>query len=115
MTSQEFCDYVVYDLLAHMSGVTFKRMFGGFGLYLDGVVFGIITDGELYFKVDETNRAKYELAGSQPFVYFNGKKEVTLSYWLVPSEILENPSELENWVLDSFQINSLKKKKVKQK
>ncbi len=115
MTSSEFCDYVVYDLLAHMSGVTFKRMFGGFGLYLDGVVFGIIADGELYFKVDETNRAKYELAGSHPFVYFNGKKDITLSYWQVPAEILEQPRELEEWVLDSVQINLLKTKKEKKK
>ncbi len=115
MTSQEFCDYVVYDLLAHMPGITFKRMFGGFGLYLDGVVFGIIAEGELYFKVDQTNQAKYELAGSHPFIYFNGKKDVTLSYWQVPSEILESPVELEDWVLDSVEINKLKKERSKKK
>ena len=57
---QSFHDHVVRDLFVHIPDITSRAMFGGWGLYQDGVIFGIIADGELYFKVDDTNRAGFE-------------------------------------------------------
>ena len=42
-------------------------MFGGVGLYCDGVFFGLIALDVLYLKVDATTRSDYESAGSLPF------------------------------------------------
>lgn len=97
-----FHDYVVRDLLAGLPGITSKRMFGGWGLYKAGVIFGIIVNGELYFKVDESNQKEYEVLGSRPFVYTKkAGKPVSMSYWFVPGAVLENRPKLYAWVEQS--------------
>ena len=106
-----FHDYVVHDLLKPVRGISSRAMFGGWGIYQNGLIFGIIVDGELYFKVDDTNRAEYEHLGSHPFVYA-GKNDrpTTMSYWLVPEEIMENEEKLIEWVGWSVQASERTKK-----
>jgi TfoX/Sxy family transcriptional regulator of competence genes len=41
---KQYCEYVVHDVLGHIKGITARAMFGGYGLYLDGAIFGIIAD-----------------------------------------------------------------------
>ena len=69
MNSHEFVDYFVHDLLAHISGITTRSMFGGHGLYLHGKIFSIIINGELFFKVDDELAKEYAKLGSKPFTY----------------------------------------------
>jgi TfoX/Sxy family transcriptional regulator of competence genes len=57
MSNDELCALVLRDL--DEFPVSSRRMFGGFGLYLGGVFFGVISDGKLYFRTDETSRADY--------------------------------------------------------
>ena len=71
-------------------------MFGGVGLYSGEQFFGIVAADELFFKVDDTNRAAYEAAGSEPFRPVLDRP-VSMSYWRVPIEVLEDPSELAVW------------------
>ena len=56
-----------------------RAMFGGFGLYLRGVMFALIADETLYFKTDAVNRAAFEEAGMAPFVYENKGRKVQCS------------------------------------
>ena len=65
-SSAGFRDHVL-DLMAALGPVTARRMFGGFGIYLDGVMFALIADDILYLKVDDRTRPDYEAAGSAPF------------------------------------------------
>jgi len=103
---QSFHDHVVRDLLAHLPEITSRVMFGGWGLYQSGVIFGIIAGGELYFKVDDTNRADFERSGSQPFVYAQGnRKPAAMSYWAVPGEIMEHKEKLREWVERSARVS----------
>lgn len=114
MRDKSFHDYVVFDLLEEMGGIKSRAMFGGWGLYKDGMIFGIITEGSLYFKVDETNKEEYKNFGSRPFTYQNKGKEYAMSYWLIPEEIMEDRERLFELVEQSVTINqekeSLKKK-----
>ncbi|MBI3252940.1 MAG: TfoX/Sxy family protein [Candidatus Omnitrophica bacterium] len=95
-----FVEYVLRDALGQVRGVTARAMFGGHGLYRDGVIFGLIADDELYFKVDAKNLPEYRKRGSRPFTYGgrNGKRITMSSYWEVPAEILEDRRALEKWV-----------------
>ena len=94
-----FHAYVMDDLLGGVAGITSRAMFGGWGLYRDGVTFGIIADGELYFKVDDKNRPQYEKKESEPFVYASRGKQVTMkSYWKVPADVMEDREELLEWI-----------------
>jgi DNA transformation protein len=92
----EFVDYVV-ELMAGWSAVSARRMFGGFGLYREGVMFALIADDELFFKVDSESVDRFERAGSRPFVYARQERAVQLSYWSAPEASLESPAEMLVW------------------
>jgi DNA transformation protein len=72
-------------------------MFGGLGLYSGEVFFAILAADELFFKVDDGNRAAYEAAGSEPFRPVVNKRQVSMSYFRVPLEVLEDAAELVAW------------------
>lgn len=110
MGYSDFNEYVVKDLLADVEGIFSRAMFGGYGLYKDGIIFGIIADDELYLKVDTTNKKRFEEFGSHPFEY-EGKdyKKVAMSYWVVPEDVLENRELVQELVFQSAEINAVKK------
>jgi len=91
-----FPDYVIGQL-ATFGGVSARPMFGGAGLFKGGVMFGLIAEGELYFKIGDTNRADFEAQKSEPFTYVAATRTVVMSYWFVPEDIVENPEELSAW------------------
>jgi len=113
MASRGYCDYVL-DLLSHVDGVSARAMFGGFGLYKAGVMFGLIADDVLYYKVGKSNQADYEDAGSEPFTYSGKNKPIQMSYWQLPEEILEDADDLRDWTLKALDV-ALKTKKSKSK
>ncbi len=105
MKQSEFVEYLVHDLLADMRGVSARAMFGGWGIYKDGIMFGLVDESELFLKVGELNRAEREALGCSPYVYArkDGKK-VTMSFWSVPSDALESPAELLRLAEQSYAV-----------
>ena len=87
----------VLDQLEAAGDVVPRAMFGGVGLYADGLFFGIIAGDVLYLKVDAGNRGDYEAAGMSPFKPYP-RRSGTMQYWSVPVGVLENPEELRVWV-----------------
>jgi len=85
----------VLEQLGGLRPVTCQAMFGGHGLYLEDVFFGIIAGGRLYFKTDETTRARYAELGMEPFR--PSPKQTLSSYWEVPLDVLEDAAELCRW------------------
>ncbi|MDX2156515.1 MAG: TfoX/Sxy family protein [Hyphomicrobiaceae bacterium] len=84
--------------LAPLGPVTIKRMFGGAGLFLDGLMFGLIADGGLYLKSDDGNRSDFEREGCRPFSYAKADGRTTvMSYWQVPERLLDEPDEMREW------------------
>jgi len=111
--SGEYLEYVL-DQLARLGNVSSRRMFGGAGLYRDGLMFGLVADDIAYFKVDDSNRGDYEKAGSSPFNPFPEKgKTIVMSYYEVPPDVLENPAELAEWARRSLDIQKRKKPGLK--
>jgi DNA transformation protein len=86
----------VLDQLEPVGDVTPRSMFGGVGLYSEGLFFGIIAGDVLYLKVDEGNRRDYEAAGMHPFKPYE-ERSGTMQYYAVPIGVLENPEELKVW------------------
>jgi DNA transformation protein len=72
------------------------------GLYSGECFFGLVAADELFFKVDDSNRTAYETAGSEPFRPVVDRA-VTMSYWRVPVEVLEDPGELAAWALAAIR------------
>lgn len=91
-----FAEHVV-ELLAPLGAVCARRMFGGQGVYCDGLMFALIADDVLYFKADNETRPALELAGSAPFVYEAKGRRVVMSYWRAPDEVLESAPIALQW------------------
>ncbi|MEY4744803.1 MAG: hypothetical protein RL272_748 [Candidatus Parcubacteria bacterium] len=71
---ESYKDYVI-DALSDLDGLRVRAMFGGYGLYLKGVFFGIIWKGRTYFKVDDETRPDYVKRGGKPFrIDMRGKR-----------------------------------------
>lgn len=92
----DFVAYVV-DLLQGLGPVTSRRMFGGYGLFLDGLMFALIADRDLYFKADDNTRPQFTDLGLQPFTYYKQGKPMALSYFQAPEEALENLDLMREW------------------
>lgn len=76
-----------------------KPMFSGYGLYLDGVIFGLVLRENFYLKVDDQNRPDFVKARSEPFRYETRKGEVTVdSYWRCPAKVMAASGTLQEWV-----------------
>lgn len=108
--SNDYREFVL-DQLRAAGRVTSRRMFGGVGLYLDGLFFALIDDDTLYFKSDDSNRARYELAGSQPFCPFADRPDYQMGYWQVPAEVLEDQDELKIWAREALAVALTSKSK----
>jgi DNA transformation protein len=92
----------VQELMEGWAPVSARRMFGGHGLYHEGLMFAIVMDQRLYLKADEANRPEFEALGLAPFTYAMKGKEVALSYWAAPDAIFDEPSEAVRWAQSSW-------------
>ncbi len=77
--------------------VSMRRMFGGAGIYADGVMFGLIADDTLYLKANDETKRNFEAEGLGPFVYEGGGRTVAMSYWRIPERLLDDPDEMVAW------------------
>ena len=97
----EFIRYL-RDQLRHWGPVEIRRMFGGHGIFRDGVMFALIHDETLYLRSDEANRAEFAAAGMAPFRYRRRGKLVALGYHQAPPEALEDSEILARWADSGF-------------
>jgi DNA transformation protein and related proteins len=94
----------VLEQLSRLGRVTSRRMFGGVGLYCDDQFFGLIDDDTLYFKVDDSTRGEYESRGMKPFRPYKDRPEVSMTYYTVPVDVLDDDEELVTWARRSVAV-----------
>lgn len=111
IVSKEFVAYIL-DILAPFGDISARGMFGGYGVYKEGLIFGIIVDDTLYFKMSEANRKIFEEAGSHPFTYQRkDTKPVTMSYWEVPLTVIEDQEQCVAWAEAAYEVAKQRKSK----
>lgn len=93
----------VLDQLGELAGVEPRPMFGGVGLYHDGLFFGIVAGDMLYLKVDDRTRGDYIAAGMPPFRPYPHRSG-TMQYYAVPLAVLESPTELASWAKKAVAV-----------
>ncbi len=103
-THSEYTDFLL-ELLHPLGPVTARRMFGGAGLFADGLMFALIADDVVYFKVDDQNRPAFEAEGMNPFTYESkaGKRGV-MAYWQVPERLFDEPDEFVAWARNAVSV-----------
>lgn len=88
----------IHAMFADIAPVTVRRMFGGLGVYSEGVMFALAAGGELFLKADEDSAPAFGEAGSTPFVYQGrGGRSVALSYWRLPAAAYDDADELAGY------------------
>jgi len=95
----------IAELFAGLGPVSIRRMFGGKGIYFEGVIFALELRGELMLKGDEVVGPEYESAGSKQWTYVHSRhgKTVAMPYWTVPESALDDPDEMAMWARKAYQ------------
>lgn len=101
-TERDFINYLL-ELLAPLDGVRAKRMFGGYGLFRAGLMFGLVSDDTLYFKVDDQCVARFTERALEPFTYMKAGKPMQMSYYRAPEETLDNSEEMCEWARLAYE------------
>ena len=81
-----------------------RKMFGGYGVYHDGVMFGLVEKDTLYLKADETTQKHFESRGLSQFQYDRAGKVVKMSYYKAPEEIYDDREKAALWARRAYQV-----------
>ena len=114
MADDSFKEFVL-DQLSALPELRAKAMFGAFGLYSGEKFFAILDEGRLFFKTDEQSQADYTSRGMGAFTYEMKGRVLTMSYFEVPPDVLENAQELVAWARRAILLAAAKSKKAKKK
>jgi DNA transformation protein len=101
--NEDLLKYVL-EQLAGLGHVIARRMFGGIGLYHGERIFGLIFGDTLYFKVDDSNRPDYEAHGMGRFRPYADRPQLSMTYYEVPADALEDADECVMWARKSAAI-----------
>ena len=112
MPDDSFKEFVL-DRLSSISELRAKAMFGGYGLYQGDLFFGILYEGQLYFKTETSTASDYLARGMKPFTYEIKGRTVTMGYHEVPPDILENAVELSEWAAGAISVAAKSPRKKK--
>jgi DNA transformation protein len=97
VASDSFAEFL-REQLAPLGHLTMRRMFGKTGVFCHGLMFGMVTNDTLYFRVDDHNRAVFKEAESvPPLNYEKQGRSIDLAFWRAPERLLDEPEELVTW------------------
>jgi len=99
--TSELCDHLM-DRLAPLGAPSYKFMFGGYGIYLDGLMMGIVSHDVLWLLAGDGNRQDYEARGLKPFQPMgkNGPMGI-MPYYTVPDDVFEDQDVFLEWASKS--------------
>lgn len=107
----------VAEALEPMGTVTKRPMMGGATLYLDGIVFAIVSqDGALWFKADATSDAIWDAAGCIRFTFDMGGKTGSMNYRRAPDDVFDDSEAMQHWAalgVEAGRRAPVKKRKAK--
>ena len=84
-------------LMTPLGPVRSRAMFGGWGIFLDDLMFALVAGERLYFRIDEESRERFAAAGAEPFVYEARGKTATMAYYEAPEGSLADGESLMPW------------------
>ena len=96
------------DLLAELfdqiDGVSFRKMFGGIGIFRQGIMFALVDDETLYLRADETSSIDFKAESCGPFVYDGKNRPHIMPYWRLPERLYDEPDDFRRWALNAFAV-----------
>ncbi|HET6330626.1 MAG TPA: TfoX/Sxy family protein [Holophagaceae bacterium] len=103
----------VLEQLSAVAPVSARAMFGGVGIYAEGLFFALMDDDRLYFKVDDASRSRYQTAGMGPFDPYKDGSAIMGGYYELPGDVLEDEDRLPEWMREALTVAAGAKKPKK--
>lgn len=112
MAADGFHDFV-RELFAGLGPVQVKRMFGGAGVYADGVMFALLANDVIHLKVDDVMKAELRAEGCGPFIWTPASgpragEQVEMGYWRMPDSALDEPDLAAEWARKALGVAKAK-------
>ena len=108
----EFVEYLT-EVFQDFGAIRSRRMFGGYGIYHDNLMFGLVADDVLYLKVDAQSVRLFEDKGLKPFEYVKNGKSMKMSYHMAPEAIFDDPDVAKEWAQLAFEAALRSRKPAK--
>lgn len=103
------------EVFQQFGPINTRKMFGGYGVYHDGLMFGLVADDTLYLKADTISQEAFEAENLHRFEYEKNGKKFSMSYYLAPEAIYDDPETAAEWANTAYEAalraNSKKTKK----
>lgn len=90
----------VLELFDGVGHLTTRKMFGGLGIYSEGVIFAVLlSDGVLKLKGAGQMAEVFDREGWQRWTYRRegSEKATGMPYWTVPDSLLDDPEAASDW------------------
>jgi DNA transformation protein len=97
-----FATYL-HDIFREFGAIECRRMFGGYGVYHDGLMFALIHDDYLYLKADKQSESCFIELGLGRFEYQKKGGMVSLSYYAAPEDIYDDPDAALLWARRAYE------------
>ena len=98
----EFVEYLK-EMMSGIGPITSRRMFGGYGIFHDGLMFGLVADDVLYLKADKQSAQQFVELGLDAFEYTKKGKVMKMSYYRAPEAMLDDPDEASRWTSIAYE------------
>jgi DNA transformation protein len=92
----EYIDYLK-EHLAPFGAIEARRMFGGWGIYHQGLMFALVVNDTLYLKTDAELAPRFQALGLEPFRYSRRERQIALSFYQSPEGLYDDPDEAKSW------------------
>lgn len=98
-------DADIAEMFQGLGPVTIKRMFGGKGVYHNGLIVGLEVDGEILLKADRESAVDFAAAGSRQWIYDGQKnrKPTAMPYWSIPVSAVDDPEKMAVWTNRAYR------------
>ncbi len=97
----EFVEHL-HEVFSEFGRIDARRMFGGYGIFHEGLMFALVADDTLYLKADDESADDFESRGLAQFQYNKGGRVVGVSYFEAPDEIYDDPAEAVGWAQRAY-------------
>lgn len=107
---------LVLEQMRGVGPVRAKSMFGGHGIFLEDMMFGLVAHDTLFFKTDDTSRPEFEDANCGPFTYSSRGSTHVMPYYQAPDEVFDDEAAMRRWAelgIEAAQRARAKSKKKK--
>ncbi len=96
---------VLEELFSVVPGCSVRRMFGGAGVFREGLMFALsLEGGRVALKADAQTEPDFIAEGSSPWLYpHKSGKLMEMGYWHAPERLLDDPDEMRLWAQRAFE------------